>query len=517
MQASKETLSDKAVVKIASNSRIRTLIGLLLIIVLGFCVLCAFILAEARRNTWQRAAAAGTSLVAAIESDVSRNFRSIESALQAVVENLNDPIVSGLDEQTRRKIIFSRAALVQYLGTVMVFDESGNAMLDSRSDNVPQLNVVERDYFQIHIKNPNAGLYIGAPVISYVSKQWIVGVSRRLSHPDGSFAGVVMASLRLEYFQQLFQQTVLGANGNITLARNDGVILMRWPYREEFIGKNIRHAKLYKHLELSRAGQFETNAATDGVRRLVVYSQIGDLPLNVGIGQATDDIYASWRDFASGIAAVILLMIGMVVVLASYLIRELKRRERTEAALIVRATTDGLSRLYNHRYFTECLNKEWKRAVRGQLQLSLILFDVDDFKIYNDTLGHLAGDALIKTIGNALRDSAHRAGDFGARLGGDEFAVLLPDTSAEGAKRVMEALRLRLQELCEKGGIAIVGLSVGIACFTPEPGTSQKLLLETADHALYEAKRLGRNRTQVAKDNVSNFKRTAAPEKSRAA
>ncbi len=484
--------------KAASNKSINRLIGLLFVVVIGFSALCAYILLEARSAAWERAAEVAASLVSTIENDVSRNIEIADLSLQSVVENLNNPAVSRLDPQTRRGILFNRSAAVRQLGTIMVFDEKGNVTLDSRTEHVPSLNMADRDYFQVHKVNPAAGLSISRPMKTRLTGQWIVGLSRRLSHPDGSFAGVVMASLRLTYFQQLFQQAVLGPNGNITLSRDDGVVLMRWPYQADLIGSDISHAKLYEYLPKARAGRFETFAATDGVHRLIVYSQIGEFPLVVGVGQSTADIYAHWRAHALRIAVVVAVLTATILLLATYLFRELNRRRRAESRLAVQAMTDSLTKLSNRRHFNETFGADWDSAMRARAPISLIMIDADKFKSYNDTFGHQAGDALLKTIGAAIADSAKHDNDLGARYGGDEFALLLPETSAERAKTVEQAIRSRFMELCQQGGIVPSGLSFGIACMVPPEGGAKNELVEAADRALYHAKRRGRDRTEMA-------------------
>ena len=127
-----------------------------------------------------------------------------------------------------------------------------------------------------------------------------------------------------------------------------------------------------------------------------------------------------------------------------------------------------------------------------------MMCDSDLFKSYNDSFGHQAGDRLLQAIGTAMNQCIKRGTDVAARYGGDEFAILLPSTSAEGGARIAELVRTRVAEICKSEGIAPSHLSVGVASMVPGPGDDQGALMSAADHALYRAKELGRDRIEVA-------------------
>jgi diguanylate cyclase (GGDEF)-like protein len=325
-----------------------------------------------------------------------------------------------------------------------------------------------------------------------------VGVSRRLTHHDGTFAGVVVASVKASLFEESFKRINLGTNGNITLSRSDGMLLARWPAMIDSVGLDLRRAALYKQLEKSRTGSFETASVTDGVRRLFVYSQIGDLPMVVSIGQSTTDIYLAWNEYAFGIAVMICVLCASTYLLASYVTYDTNRRYAAETQLSILASTDALTGLPNRRHFNETLAREWLRAARDQTPLALLMVDADKFKSYNDVHGHPAGDHLLKTLGAAIAGVLKRGGDIGARYGGDEFAILLPGTSLDGAMDVAAEIRAAFAEHCKSELIGDLGLSVGVASVTPANGMRASELIQHADHALYRAKNLGRNRIEVA-------------------
>ncbi len=150
--------------------------------------------------------------------------------------------------------------------------------------------------------------------------------------------------------------------------------------------------------------------------------------------------------------------------------------------------TDPLTLIYNYRQFTQSLNFEIKRRSRVAGNLCMILMDIDGFKLYNDTFGHLGGDELLKDIGKILK-SQLRETDIVCRYAGDEFAIILPDISIDGAKTAAEKIRQAVESAAFKAPVTV---SVGVAAYAK--GLSQYDFILKADRALYEAKRAGKNR-----------------------
>ena len=156
------------------------------------------------------------------------------------------------------------------------------------------------------------------------------------------------------------------------------------------------------------------------------------------------------------------------------------------------ADRDPLTGFFNHRYLHERLGEEILRAQRSQAPLSVLMIDLDDFKLVNDTLGHLFGDEVLRWAAEQIR-AALRGSDVPARYGGDEFAVLLPDTPGGGAREVGERIVAALRDHPYRGegrGPVAVGASIGLASF-PADGHTAQALIAGADAALYRVKRDG--------------------------
>ena len=160
---------------------------------------------------------------------------------------------------------------------------------------------------------------------------------------------------------------------------------------------------------------------------------------------------------------------------------------------------DGLTQLANRRCFDEYLEQEWQRLGREQLPLSLIMCDIDFFKNYNDTYGHVTGDDCLRKVSGVIKQSVRRPADLAARYGGEEFVLVLPNTDIEGAVSIAESIRHQLSDLAiphEDSPVSqFVTLSLGVTCLTPKIDSNPSVLLTAADYALYRAKELGRDQT----------------------
>ena len=185
---------------------------------------------------------------------------------------------------------------------------------------------------------------------------------------------------------------------------------------------------------------------------------------------------------------------------------DITERKLSELHVEQRAVIDSLTGVANRRRFDEFLETEWRRARRNRYPLSLVLFDVDFFKAYNDTYGHWAGDDCLRRVGEVLRLFSRRADDLMARYGGEEFGLILSNTSdtaafghAESVRAAIEALNVR-HIYGKNGRITISG---GVATWRPEahPDATPADLIAAADTALYRAKQSGRNRMRADTSN----------------
>ncbi len=216
-------------------------------------------------------------------------------------------------------------------------------------------------------------------------------------------------------------------------------------------------------------------------------------------------LYLLWLGSAEYYVMVVALFTASISLFAAsnYIYELIYTLQKTQANLLRQANTDQLTKIPNRRHYDKAFKTEWRRCTRENLPISMLLIDVDYFKKYNDKLGHSEGDYCLTKIASRLSGISRRPGDVAARYGGEEFAVLLPNTSLENAMMLAERLRVSVERLDLKhpdSEYEVVTISVGVSTCDPMQGDNTgdvvypAMLMNSADNAMYLAKRQGRNR-----------------------
>jgi diguanylate cyclase (GGDEF)-like protein len=490
----------------------KRLLALGLAITLGFSAICGGVLWTMGERDFEHNRAAAANLVASIASEIDRNIELYDLSLQAVVDGIKLPEINKISPELRQVVLFDRAATAKDMGSILVLDDHGKVTLDSRSLAPTDKNFAASDFFQAHVHQADAGLFISRPWVAE-DGQYLISFSRRISNADGSFGGVVAGSMRLSYFHSLFSKLRLGAKDSMTLMSADGAILMRAPFDIDTIGQSLRKSSVFKQFPAISAGSYKTVSILDLVERLYVYRQIGNHPLLIVDGVSLETIYADWWREVSLIGSLMATLCAIVMALTLVLVAALKRRSAAENQLTLLAGTDALTGLNNRRRFDEVLASEWRRSQRTKTPIALLIIDADHFKAFNDAHGHQAGDAALTSIAACIASGAKRATDLCARYGGEEFAVLLPGETVEGAFRIAEEIRASILALrAQQQGHPDMSptISAGVAAMTPQAGLAPHDLIKSADLALYEAKHQGRDRSVAAPTIASLRNKLAA-------
>jgi len=466
-------------------------------IALSILAISAFSLWTDRQNVRRQAEQSSRNLLTTLSREINDHIGSLDPILLRIAEDIADKSLLEVPPQVRHRVLFDRVRTSTYVDSALVVNEDGNAAADAASILPRRFNASDRDYFTIHRENSDAGFYLSRPIASRLRNgDPSMAVSRRLSHPDGRFAGVVVSGISLSRIGTLFSDLDLGPRGSITLFRDDGIVLTRQPHVEGQIGQDLGATPNVRRFLRERSGSFEGTAAFDQVHRLYVFGRVDGLPLVLAVSKSMDDLLGAWRQKAIAQGGITLLICSGLVALMLLLRRELRRRTGAEAKLARLASTDDLTGLPNRRAFREAYERERRHAIRSKSWLSVLYVDADFFKQYNDLYGHGRGDDLLRAIAGTLAAQLQRPRDMAARYGGEEFTVLLPETDPAGAERIAEDIRKAIMLLGvehRQSLYGIVTVSIGAASKQPSLGTVSTLLLEAADAALYQAKEAGRN------------------------
>jgi diguanylate cyclase (GGDEF)-like protein len=608
---------------------------------------------DQKANAWSES----ENLAASLADQTASVLQMMESVMSGIRDQVETDGTTPASLARLGRMLATATHALPMLHGILVLDARGHLLVRPQNGLVPTLDFTTRAYFIHHRTSADRGAFVGWPVRDAWDGSWVLTVSTRINKPDGSFGGVVVASISIAYLQDMFADFNVGARGVVSMLRSDGMLIARRPKDSQDIGQAV-----FPPHQAHERGTFEMVSPIDGEARLYSEIWVRNAPIVVRVGRSKSDLLAGWR------MLVAFHCIGLVVVLAGLaglslrLANSIGESERSAAALrrtnaqlaqsealtaranrwlemaeevarvghwrlslsngypltwsdevyrlhgvdktefnptaehvinayhpddrnrirdAVRHTIstgipfetvariqwadgairhlltrgffqaasggtppsvfgvimdvteqihaeaalmeanakaaaanaaleaanhslqalvlqDALTGLSNRRHFDRGLCQEFRRAMRTGTSVGMILIDVDQFKQYNDTYGHQAGDACLRAIASTIPPLLNRPGDIAARYGGEEIALLLPGTSQPGARALAErvANAVRALGIVHAGSChGVVTISAGVEAFVPVRDLDTEAeLLEHADMALYAAKHAGRDR-----------------------
>jgi len=343
------------------------------------------------------------------------------------------------------------------------------------------IDLSDREHFQAQLHSTRDDLFISKPLIGRASGKASVQFSRRLTDATGAFAGIIVISLDPSLLTRAYSDVSLGPGHGLALVGDDGVLRSGAGVYEDLLGKQLPGSEKLAQFFRQDAG---STVAIDSDDAVEVVRAVEGYPLNVVVtlpGIAANTLYAnSARNYRLS-AAVVSILVMLATIGAAL------RRHRYERRILRMAKFDTLTDLPNRAQINDRLDAIVRLPV-DERNFALHIVDLDEFKMVNDSYGHLKGDALLKVVASRL-SAVTTHGEIVARLGGDEFAVIQPVTDFEGDARSL-ALRLIacLSAPCRIGEIEMnVAASIGFASARSD-GDSASELLQAADLALYAAK-----------------------------
>jgi diguanylate cyclase (GGDEF)-like protein len=472
--------------------------------VIAIIGIVTFLLIREHAGAQEAATRSATTIAQLIDADVLRTVELYDLTLQGVIAAAQRDDLKQVSPQIRHLALFDRSTTARFKGDILLLDKHGDVLAESSKIEPRHSNFADRDYFLAHASNRDSGMFISRPFKPRCdcedSNEWRISFSRRITSPTGEFLGVVVASMRLTYFDQLFNSLNIGNDSTLNIINDEGILLAQKPYLEhDSIGKSFANRPNVLRILRESSGSFNSVSSIDQQQRLYTFSKVGNLPLTVIVALSGNDVFAAWRRTTMVISgATGVLCIGLLW-LTWLLCRELRLRHSAERELAQLAATDALTGVANRRTLDLTLRHEWFRAQRSGMPLSLLMIDADHFKAFNDRHGHQGGDDALRTVAKVIAANVRRPADLVARYGGEEFSVILAETDGAGAQQIAEHIRTAVEQLPRvEGDESPITVSIGISTWTTRSDISLEQLLFAADKALYQAKESGRNRVVVA-------------------
>ncbi|ORM81799.1 GGDEF domain-containing protein [Mixta gaviniae] len=473
-------------------------------------------------RSWERklhdAESSAVNLSVSQARQAEDTFLQTEIMLRAMQREIPDDGPNAVNKAELNAVLAEMKSSLPQINGLFIYDAQGHWIASSAAHVPAGINNSDREYFIYHHQNRHGGTHIGHVIRSRTTGELVIPMSLRLNDAAGGFAGVALATVRVDSFKRFYSYFELGEGDLLALLLDDGTALYVRPFPDAFINRSLSASPLFT-TQLLRAdrGKGTWRSALDDKERIFGYARSGQYPLIVAAGFDKSELWSQWlRDslpdlVLNGTLLLIIVMIGTVVlrqvrtnvenqIELTALRDELTTINQTLQAM---ALLDSLTGLANRRQFDLFLAQSLKRSALTGKPVALIMMDIDFFKLYNDTYGHVAGDNCLRRVGEALKQMSIRQTDLIARYGGEEFAIVLPNATLEVAKRVAEnavgAVRaMAIPHESTQLPAHIVTLSAGgFALQGSGDAQDAQLIKEGADRALYEAKHNGRDRAVV--------------------
>ncbi|MGH8418482.1 MAG: sensor domain-containing diguanylate cyclase [Pseudomonas sp.] len=423
-----------------------------------------------------------------------------------IVERLSYDGFGAASSSRMHEYLRATAASVEQIQGLFIYDKDGNWAATSLNHMPANANNSDREYFQFHKAIDSTLPHIGQAIRSRTTGDWIIPLSRRVNDSAGNFAGVVLTTIELGYFDRFFDRFDIGKRGVLTLAMADGTVLARRPTLENVRGASIADGDLFRnYLKERYEGTATVRSFLDQEVRLYGYKHLDRYPLVVLAGLSEQEVLDEWRQYAWRSLAIIICVVAANLLFGVLLFQQIRFGLNAESQLRIAshsleklALQDSLTGLANRRHFQEILGLEFAGGQANLHPLSLIMIDIDFFKSYNDNYGHVAGDKCIAAVAECIRGNLNRTGDLAVRYGGEEMAVFLPYSEAQGAYVLAEKIRLAVLARAiehKSNPDGIVSISLGVYGCAAHECPTMEAFVERADAALYTAKHQGRNRT----------------------
>ncbi|SAK45863.1 multi-sensor hybrid histidine kinase [Caballeronia pedi] len=289
----------------------------------------------ARRVQMDEMTTATSNLARAMAQHANDTFKEADTTLIGMVERVEEDGTSPAALARIHRSLVSRVQQLPQLNGLFIYDKDGAWLVNSQPRLDSRFNNSDREYFEYHRTHTDQNSHIGPPVKSRSTGKWVVPVSRRIDAPDGSFAGVALATIDIDFFSRFYDSLDLGQSGAAVLVLNSGVMVVRRPFEDRFVGKNVIDTTLYRaHLEHDGSGVFTTRSSQDHVTRLNSLRELQDYPLFVAAALSRDEILAPWWRDTVWHACVSIVLAVVLAMFGSTLVRQVNARIRIRQELV---------------------------------------------------------------------------------------------------------------------------------------------------------------------------------------
>lgn len=276
------------------------------------------------------------NLARSLTQHAEDSFDLMDASILGVVLALQNDGINTETISRLRKIMIARKASLKRVHGLLITDENGDWLASSGAMGS---NLGDREYFRHHLQSTSRDAFVGRPVKSKTTGEWISTVSRRFNHPDGRFAGVVVATIGARYFAEFYRQFDIGASGTLSLLSADAITMARIPDDGTNVGRDVSDGPFFRGTRSGpSSGVYHFRSALDGLQRLSFYQRSDRYPFILLATKAQDEVLAPWRRDTITRMLFVLGLVALIAVMGIYLVRQLLQGQRLAAALAAKET-----------------------------------------------------------------------------------------------------------------------------------------------------------------------------------
>ncbi|MBU3013670.1 GGDEF domain-containing protein [Poseidonibacter lekithochrous] len=414
-------------------------------------------------------------------------FNASDYVLRDIIDRvptsaLKYPATDLLEHDKISKLIDKKRNTLAHSNGVGLNDEN---CIITHSPSIVGFNASKREWCYEPMHNPKMETYVSNMFISNINQMMVIQV-RKFPNNKG-LAGI---GVNLSFFSQWLKKVNIGKYGVIAIADNNLKLLSRQPSLPLALGKEVNSSIVRNFISLNKKQYSYSNISPiDNENRLYSVQKVDNLPFIVVVGEAHRDWLNSWyKELYISILITLLVWIMAWIILKHYT-RILKQKSELEKLSV----TDQLTKLYNRHKLHEVLQNEFYRAERINYSFGVIILDIDNFKLINDTYGHNIGDNILQELAMLLKKNI-RVSDTLGRWGGEEFLIIVPQGDTKSKQILAEKLRIIIEKHIFPT-VTNITASFGISVYNK--GDDIDSLIKKADDALYEVKENGRNQVRI--------------------
>jgi diguanylate cyclase (GGDEF)-like protein/PAS domain S-box-containing protein len=287
-----------------------------------------------RQQELARAESNITNLSYSLAQHASRTIEEADLLISEVVERVEHGGLSAYQRERLNRHLTDRVGAVPPIQELSVLDEFGGWVATSLP-HLPTFSISDHEYFLYHKTHVDRSMRINAPILSRVTGRWSILVTRRVDNPDGSFGGIVAATIDTSYFLRFYESFDIGEHGTIALILRDGRLLVRRPFDPAFFGKDMSNLPFFRDGQADQSSGFLTVVSPfDGVRRLGGFKRLPEFPVLVWVALEENEVLAQWRESLKSDASVAAACVGLIMAFGAFTILHLRRKQQLEKAMI---------------------------------------------------------------------------------------------------------------------------------------------------------------------------------------